>query len=393
MTETPTGGEHPQELLSVDEVRPAEEGGPIARSGFNYQDEIAVGFLIEMLETPSVLKVHCETHDDIVLVRASERSETRVAEFVQVKANEPDKLWSMADLCARKKSKVGTSIFEISFARDKNFSEESRFRLVTLRPVVSDLKILTFPCGASGREANGARFKALKSELEKRFPGLKSPKSNETAYWIENCYWDVRHNEDSVRQDNLLRLMRVSSKEGRPLLPEHADVLLDELRAWAKDAGRAKWESDRDKKIITREALREWWEKRMRELVEGVATTSGGKLIEKMTEAELPTELVGLAIAMRLDYAAAVRRSRYMEPEEGERLQNRVKSEVMSLRARFVAGQLDLDGAAFHSRCLDRMDAVNAERTAGHEDRSAFLKGCMYDITDRCLLRFARPTR
>lgn len=82
-----------------------------------------------------------------------------------------------------------------------------------------------------------------------------------------------------------------------------------------------------------------------------------------------------------------------MESEEGKHLQNRVKSEVMSLRARFVAGQLDLNGAAFHSRCLDRMDAVNAERPASHEDRSAFLKGCMYDITDRCFLRFARPTR
>jgi hypothetical protein len=65
----------------------------------------------------------------------------------------------------------------------------------------------------------------------------------------------------------------------------------------------------------------------------------------------------------------------------------------MSLRARFAAGQLDLDSAAFHVLCLDRMDAVNAERPAGHEDRSAFLKGCMYDITDRCLLRFVRPAR
>ena len=393
MAEKENSVESPWTLPSVDDVKPSEEGGPIARSGFNYQDEIAVGFLIEMLEIPSLLKVHCETHDDIVLVRAIDGSATRVAEFVQVKANEPDKLWSMATLCARKKNKVGTSIFEISLARDKDYSEESRFRLVTIRPVVSDLELLTFPCGSSGREANGERFKALKSELDKRFPGLKSPKSNETAYWIENCYWDVRHNEDSVRNGSLLRLMRLSSKEGRPLLPEQADVLLEELRAWAKDAGNAKWEPDRDKKIIIREVLREWWEKRMRELVEGAATPSGGKLIEKMTEAELPTELVGLAIAMRLDYAAAVRRSRYMEPEEGERLQNRVKSEVMSLRARFVAGQLDLNGAAFHSRCLDRMDAVNAERPAGHEDRSAFLKGCMYDITDRCLLRFARPTR
>jgi len=392
MSETEADLDNPQVLPSVDDVKPSEEGGPIARAGFTYQDAIAVGFLIEMLEIPSLLKVHCETHDDIVLVRAIDGSATRVAEFVQVKASEPDKLWSVADLCARKKTKAGTSIFEISFARDKH-CEESSFRLVTLRPVVSDLEMLTFSRDAPGRETNGERFKVLKLDLDRRFPGLKSLKSNETTYWIESCYWDVRHNEASVRNDSLLRLMRLSSKEGRPLLPEQADVLLDELRAWAKAAGNAKWDSDRDKKIITREALCEWWENHMRKLVEGAAMPSGGKLFDKMTEAELPTELVGLARAMRRDYAATVRRSSYMEPEEEERLQNRVKSEVMSLRARFVAGQLDIDGPAFYALCLDRMDAVNAERPAGHEDRSAFLKGCMYDIADRCLLRFARPTR
>jgi hypothetical protein len=391
MTETPTGQEDPHELLSVDEVKPAEEGGPVARSGFNYQDEIAVGFLIEMLQTPSLLKMHCETHDDIVLVRALDGSAMRLAEFVQVKASELNKLWSLADLCIRKTSKVGTSIFEISFARDKHL-EQSRFRLVTLRPVVNNLKMLTFPCGASGRESNGERFVTLKSELDSRFPGLRSPKGNELAYWIMNCYLDVRHSE-AVRTDNLVRLIRLSSEEGRPLLPELADEPLDELRAWAKEAADAKWEPDRHKKIITREALRKWWEKRTCELIEGAATPSGGKLRQKMTEAELPAELVALAITMRRDYAVAARTSQYMEQEERERLQSRVKSEVMSLRARFAAGQLDLDSAAFHVLCLDRMDAVNAERPAGHEDRSAFLKGCMYDITDRCLLRFVRPTR
>lgn len=70
-------------LPSVEDVRPDEEGGPIARTGFNYQDEVVVGFFIEMLDDPTLLKVHCETHDDVLLVR--ETSGTRTAEFVQVK--------------------------------------------------------------------------------------------------------------------------------------------------------------------------------------------------------------------------------------------------------------------------------------------------------------------
>jgi len=373
-------------------VKPREEGGPIARSGFNYQDEIAVGFLIEMLESPLLLKVHCETHDDVVLVRMVEESGAMVAEFVQVKGGEPDKLWSIADLCARKNGQAGTAIYEISLVRDAH-REESRFRLVTLRPVVSNLKMLTFPFGAPGRQADGPQFMGLLSELIKRFPDLKSTKGNGAAYWLQNCFWDERHSEEVVRKDNLLRLINLSARDKRLLLPEQAETLLDELRALAKAAGAAKWDSDRDKKIITSKALSQWWEQRARELMEGAVATSGNKLREKMTAAGLPDAVIRLAIEMRLEYSAAARTARYMEPEESGRLQSRVKSEAQSLQAHLVDGRLEADGIRFHSLCLDRMDAVNAERPGGIEDRSAFLKGCMYDIADRCLLRFERSAQ
>lgn len=378
-----------QALPSVDDVKPIEEGGPIARAGFDYQDEIAVGFLIEMLETRELLKVHCETHDDVLLVREVTGSGVRLAEFVQVKASEPNKLWSIADLCARKDGRTGTSIFEISLARDKHH-EVSRFRLVTLRPVVSELKMLTFPIGSPGREVDGKGFKTLHAELNRRFPALKSAKGNGPAYWVENSFWDERHNEESVHTRNLLRLMQLSSTEQRLILPEIAEVLVEELRAKAKAAAQAKWEPERDKKIITRAALREWWDTRLRELANGGVAPSGNNLREKMIYAGLPSDVVDLAVDLRREYAAATRTSRYMEPEEGERLQSRVKAEAISLRSRFIAGQLSLDSIGFHMLCLNRMDAVNAERPIGSEDRSAFLKGCLYDIADRCLLRFAR---
>lgn len=78
-----TGG---SEWPSVDDAKPAEEGGPLARTGFNYQDEVAVSFLVQMLGAPSLLKIHCETHDDIVLVWLSTDQTDRTAEYVQVKA-------------------------------------------------------------------------------------------------------------------------------------------------------------------------------------------------------------------------------------------------------------------------------------------------------------------
>jgi hypothetical protein len=309
-----------------------------------------------------------------------------------VKASEPNKLWSVADLCSRKNSKPGSSIFEISLARDKH-REESRFRIVTLRPVVTELKMLTFPCGAPGREADGERFMTLRSAIERRFPNLKSLKGNDVAYWLENCLWDERHSEEVVRQGNLMRLFQLSCKEGQPVLPEPAEGFLVDLRSLAKAAGAAKWAPDRNSKIITREALREWWDQRKRELAEGAAAPFGEKLQQKMIEAGLPDDLVGLALELRREYGALARTPRYMELEEEERLQNRVRSEALLLRSRFVAGQINLDSVGVHSLCVDRMDTINAERPQGSEDRSAFLKGCMYDIADRCLLRFGRPER
>jgi hypothetical protein len=79
-----------------------------------------------------------------------------------------------------------------------------------------------------------------------------------------------------------------------------------------------------------------------------------------------------------------------MQPDEASQLQGRVKSEVQTLSAKRAAGTLDVDGPGFHALCIDRMDAINASLPPDQGDRSAFLKGCMYDIADRCLLRFDR---
>jgi len=389
MTEAGMNPNTCQKYLSVDDAKPDEEGGTIARSGFSYQDEIAVSFLIEMLEASDILEVHCETHDDVLLVRTQDGMATRLAEFIQVKANEPDKLWSVADLCNQHKSCANTSIFERSLSRDKH-SEDSRFRIVTLRPVVSQLKILTLPLGAPGREIDGEAFSNLQIEINKHLPGFKSPKGNGIDYWLANCIWDIRHSHDAVRNSNIIRIMKLSEAQGKPLLPEFAEGILEDLHSLVKEASGSKWEPDRDMKIISRLKLRDWWKLRLTELIQQASGMSGGKLQQKMVEAGLPDEMIKLAIDLRREYAVIARTPRFMEEEQMHRLQNRVKSDLMSLRARFVADQLQIDNAGFHYLCLNAMDAINAERPSGTEDYSAFLKGCMYDIADRCLLRFAR---
>ena len=368
---------------------PVDEGGAIARIGFNYQDEIAAGLLVEMLGSPTLLRVHCETHDDVVIVWKTADPALHAAEFVQVKGGEPDKLWSVADLCQRKKAAPGTSIFELSLSRDRHL-ESATFRIVTLRPVVSDLKILTYPRQSPGRAPTEAAYIALLAQLQQRCPDAKSWKGNGAGYWLEHCHWDPRDSERAVREANLLGLMRLSAHEGRPILPEQAAAILRDLRDMAKAAGAAKWKPDPKRKIISRDWLRAWWDQRIEQLQSGASVASGGKLAIKMKEANLPQAPIELAAEMRRLYAAEARTPKYMQPDEAEHMRRRVLAEAMSLQAKLAAGELTLDGKAFHALCLQRMDAINAARPPGAEDRRALLQGCMYDITDRCFLRFVK---
>lgn len=378
----------PNVFPSVEDATPSEEGGPIARTGFNYQDEIAVGFLLHMLENPSILKVHCETHDDVILVSQSSPIQI-IAEYVQVKGSEEDKYWSVADLCVRVKGKLGSSIYETSLERDKH-CEQSRFRIVTLRPVNQDLKILTYDREASNRTGDSTKTTALITSIQEKCKDAKSQKGNGADFWVRNCLWEERQSEEQNREVNLLRVIKMTSKEGRPLLPEQAATILQELRQKAKDAGDAKWADGKDKKIIERAQLVDWWNARVQALIDSSSTISGGKLEGKMIAAQLPEPIIGLAKELRRDYAAVSRTSKYSSSGEDETLRSTVKSTVQSLQSSLHSGELDLDGKEFHTLCLTRMDQINENRPEGMPDRSAFLKGCMYDIADRCLLRFER---
>lgn len=375
---------------SIDDVAPAEEGGPEARKGFNYQDEVAVRFLLEMIENADLLKIHFETHDDLVPVRQDASFEEAVAEYIQVKAGEPDKLWSVADLCARDAKKVGTSIFEKSLARDQH-KEVSRFRIITMRQVVKAIEPLTYKCGSEERKLAKEAMDALHTEFAERMNGVTSDKGNGSAYWLDNCEWEIRHNLASVRAANANHLLRMSITAGHPLLFEQLDNLLDELRLWAKEAGAAKWIPDKAKKVVTRAQVVDWWTKRLGELVAQSTAQAGTKLTEKLEAVSLPDDVVGLAIDLRREYAAATRAARYMESEGGPQLISRVKSEAASLRSKYLAGELATNGIGFHALCLAKMDEINAQVSTGSDDHAAFLKGCLYDIADRCLLRFELP--
>ncbi len=379
-------GQVEAKLPSVSDAKPLEEGGPSARHGFTYQDEIGVGFLIEMLEHSDLLRVQCETLDDLVLVRA-QHDGSLIAEYVQVKAVHLDQLWSVAALCGSSEAK--TSLFEKSLNCDR-CAEKSRFRIVTSRSVVSALRLLTFPLGAPGREPGTESFDGLVAELERRYPNARSAKGNGASFWVENCIWQERHSLDAVQSDNFQRLISLSSREGRVLLPQFTQTLLEELRGIVQNASELRWEPDRDKKIIERDKLRAWWERRKRELIEQPPV--GKKLRQKMLEANMPQATIELAQSLRRAYIRERYTPRYMQQEETEQASLRVRSEIATLQGLRAAGKIRLSGAEFHYRCFEVLDPINRDLISrGTDDHGAFLRGCMYDMADRCQVRFMEP--
>jgi len=242
-------------------LQPAEEGGPIARNGFNYQDEIAVSFLLDMLDDAAIVEVLCETHDDIVVMRVAE-----VVEYVQVKSNASDSPWSIASLiCKPTKSegKTKRSIYQTLLERDEA-RERSIFRLVTLRHVNKDLRPLTFPLESQSRGAE--ELAEIVKAIEKSKPLSVSKKGNGARYWVENCRWDVRESEDAVKNRNRAHFAARAEEKDHKLAQSQVDTLLDELRIWVKNAGAARWTGGREHKTKNRVQLLAWWDDRLRQL-------------------------------------------------------------------------------------------------------------------------------
>lgn len=369
-------------LLSIHDAKPSEEGGPIARIGFNYQDEIAVSILLEMLRTDNIDCIYCETHDDAVIVY-----DDNSVECVQVKTN--DSTWTIASITARAGGKEGSSIYEKSLARDA-VVESMLFRLVTLRDVASELTFLKYPLGKPGRELGHEDVVALCTALEKRCPKAASPKGNGSSYWVDKCRWDVRESEKSIAQDNLIRLHKLSTQFGLPTLLEPLQGILNELRRKVKAAGSAKWEPDKELKVFQKLQLREWLKQRLIDVDSSTLGASGGKLQEKLMAAGLSQDLIRLAADMRRRYAEEVRAPRYMKADDIESLQRNVRARVLTLQAKREADELgDIADTNFHNLCLS--SASQIDNHSGNQEE--FLLGCMYDISDRCLLRFTRDKK
>lgn len=378
---------------SIHELDPIETGGVEARQGFGFQDHVAAAFCIEKLKDPSLTQVWCESQDDITLIWSNGSCES--VEFVQVKSNEPNQLWSIAMLCERdpkkkQADKVGTSILERSLAYDR-CKEPCRFRIVTTRPVKDELKILTHALESVHRQGAVDEIDKLIGKVTGYVGDYVSINGRCCSFWVSVATWQELHSTESVKDRNVLELQRFVRNSGSVLFPDQAEELYNKLLFKVQEAAVAPHKASPDIKKFRRETTIAWLRMEIDNIEHPVAPGSGRTLREKMEKAGIPSDVIDNALRMRQQYRMEILTSQYQESNSRKAVDRGIAALLQLLLSKFDAGQLGDSGVAFHAHCLEKLGELPRTLKIFPTPKLDYLFGCMYNITDRCSHRFGRP--
>lgn len=371
---------------SIHDLDPLESGGTAARQGFLFQDHVAAGFCLQMLISEEIQAVWCETLDDVTVVWGKGDGET--VEFVQVKAEHLDQLWSLAKLCVRDGNKAGSSVLERLLANDR-CKEPCQFRLVTRRPVADDLRVLEAELETQVRQGSD-RMERLCAALEERLHGVESPNGHGPTWWAERTVWQAGHSEESLRDRNLRLAGRVVDACGRFLASDQREQLYELLLVKVKAAADADKSLDRDAGKLPRGMLADWFDAKVRELERGASEAGGRDLRRKLEAAKIPSDIAKSAEELRRSYLSRWLRPSYLERDVSREWEDRVRAELVELRSRLDGGDITETGIQFHARTLQALEKLRSEAPNGDGLPKDFFQGCMYYITDLCQHRFLR---
>ena len=378
-------------IPSIHDLPPLERGGVEARKGFELQDHVAVGFLIDLLTTSELQEVWCETHDDITLIWL--RSTQQEIEFVQVKNLSLNQLWSVAKLTDRdrkeKQTVSGSSILERSLANDR-CNEPCRFRLVTTLPPKGDLDFLRLPFDAPDRIAKTAEIARLAADLDARIEKYRSKNGNGPEFWINRTMWDVHQSFESLSSCNRLVLQKVVFAMGITLFPDQLDELYAAFLTLARDAAVSDWGHDPTKKKICKDCLTKWLDTQL-ESRRHPPASAGTALRGRLEKAGIIDGDIRACLESRQRYLIERYRPQYLKLADLTYVEAEVAAVLHSLRAKLDAEELADNGIAFHAFCLKALEQLQSTLPVSGVPLS-ILHGCMYNIADRCIHRFRRAS-
>lgn len=377
----------PPKQISYRDVPPLESGGEIARQGFRYQDHVAAGFMLEMLDDDDFLEVWCESLDDITNIRRGSQGEE--FEFVQVKDVQYTSFWTISKLCERSSGKLGTSIPERSLSYDRGH-ESCHFRLVTSLPFASELSMLQYRIGAPGRLENSDEFKLLVQDVESKIAGFQSPNGNGLRFWLSKVLWEVRQSIDSVQDANMLRLMKFNHQHAFHLSPDQLSEVYIKVVQLASDAAWAKYKVDPNAKRVTKEVFVLRVLKFFERASNPIQGMKGGRLEQKMQAANLPEDYILAAQQQRIFYLRKLRQSSgYLEIDRRDEIEAHTSTVLLRLRNGLDTGQYK-PGSEFFKACLQHLEQLDQKIARDDEKLDPYLEGLMYEQADRCVHRFTK---
>lgn len=242
-------------------------GGVSARQGFKYQDHVAARFVIEMMDNPTIVRVECETSDDIFVVRNVTGLEE--GEYIQVKTTEGDKKWSLTEIWTRENKRLGTSLVEKSLKCD-SLSLKGRFRIVSRRDIYKNLECLTI---ALEERANLTEIDELGTKLAKKLK-FTSPQGNDLKYWANNTIWEVYGDIRLLKDRNELEIFKFASRNGDTPVHRHIQSIYSDLLKMVDEAAAASKITDIKKKSISRKDILDWWESHIKTASSAALQTS-----------------------------------------------------------------------------------------------------------------------
>lgn len=393
MTTTPGPTSKTSSAKSFRDLEPVEEGGRIARRGFEFQDHIAAAKCLDMLLDDGPSEVWCEAEDDIVLIWIVQGIEHY--EFIQAKSTNLGQAWTVDKLCRHEPASdgkgVGKSIVEKSLAHDRGL-EPCRFRLVTTWEPHTLLQVLKLNLGTPARVAAANELKAAADAIEAKNGSHSSPNGNGIAFWTHNLMWEVHAAAEDVANANLIKLDKIIVKESRYLAPDQRQELYERLLRKVLNASLASGQTEKEEKRLKRADLRTWLLAQIHKIVHPTSVAGNNILERKLSDAGIDGSAAESAKEQRRKYLQEVRQPKYLPAEDRDLMESEVIARLHRLKARLDAGDFENNGKTFHSLCLTELYALRNELPTKSPPLESLLYGCMYDVMNRCLHRLVKAS-
>jgi len=365
-------------------LTPLDISGRHARKGFTYQDHVAVGLCITMLNSSTLKEIWLETHDDIMLFW-EDKGQTTV-EFVQVKAINQLSRWSVSSICGS--GNMSDSIVKKLMDQDR-CTEATLFRIVSSYDVNQELSVLKMAIKSTERNAAATKEVELSDEIKKKLGDLKSPNGKTIAEWVKLCWWDKKaDNEQDLVSSNKIALEVALNSLGKPIFSDQRDEIYQKLLSFCQDASTGDLSLNSDCYKVTRQKLIDWLTNTIDILY--TPTAGGKKLEEKLKKAKnVPDDYILNARQLKYDYLQRRLTNDFIQPSEMSDLESVIHGELFTMKLALDNGVLDEE--QFHKLCMDKLDEIKKSDPFKSKNIPDYIfSGYMYDLASKCIHRFRK---